>query len=160
MLKELKRRENLYLIPLIAIMLDWGSTILAMQYNSKFTELNPIGQVLGFNGIVFYAIGMMAMVTLFLFKWGIHYAANGEKRVFLTDWLAIAIAAQGIAACLNNFGIISVTHTVSGYYAFGQMTFICAAVVSFFINHRLFIEQFHPSFSYLKQESKLGCFNT
>ena len=152
MLQELKRRENLYLIPLVAIMLDWGSTVIAMQYNSRFVELNPIGQLLGLKGVAFYGIGIMAVVSVFLFKYGIRYAANGEKGVFLTDLIAIAVAIQGITACLNNFEIINATQIVGSYYAFGQVTFMFAAVASFFINYNLFVEQTHSSFLYLKRE--------
>ena len=66
MLQELKRRENLYLIPLMAIILDWGSTVIAMQYNSRFVELNPIGQMLGLKGVAF-DLDVVSVVQFVLF---------------------------------------------------------------------------------------------
>ncbi len=137
MIQLMRKRKLLYLIPLKAIMWDWGSTIIVLSSNAKSVELNPIAQPMGIYGMIGYALAIVSIMALILFKWGIRFEGNKSKEMFLTDWLAIALTIQGTIACLNNLGWISVAQSGEGLLIFGGITCGCAAVMSLLINRQI-----------------------
>lgn len=136
---DIRKREILYMIPMMAIVLDWGSTVIATLRQGEFNEINPIARAMGLEGAICYAFGFALIIGVILFRWGIRFDADGSKRVILTDCLALAVALQGFAAYLNNFGYLPIAHLFSTTYVFGPVTFLCAAIASLTINrHTLF----------------------
>ncbi len=146
MLAVLRKREILYLLPIIAITLDWGSTIITTLQRGEFIEMNPIAEVMGFNGAILYAVGILIITTIVLFKWGIGFKRNGSRGIILTDCLAIALTIQGFTAYLNNFGFVPVVQSFSNIQVFGIVTFITAAGITLFVN-RWVLSYFVPSFT-------------
>ena len=74
-------RAVLYLVALMAIVLDWGSTVIVTLQRGRFDELNPIARMMGFEGSVLYAIGIMAVMSIVLFKWGLDYQKHRDRKV-------------------------------------------------------------------------------
>ncbi len=130
-------RQILYLMALMAIALDWGSTVIVTMRRGEFDELNPIAMIMGFDIAVLYAAGIFVVMSLVLFRWGMQFAVRGERKVLLTDWLAIALTIQGFGACFNNFGIIPVANTPSDFYLSSGVSFCLAGAVASFMNGRL-----------------------
>ncbi len=133
----IKHRGILYLIALTAIVLDWGSTVIVTLQRGEFNELNPIALTMGFDGAALYAVGIIAVMALVLFKWGIQFEASRDRKVILTDWLAIALIIQGLTACFNNFGIIPVAQSLSAFYVSSGVSFCFAGVAAFSMNRDL-----------------------
>lgn len=156
MLAALKKREVLYALPIMAMMLDWVSTVIATVFihEGRFDEVNPIAGAMGLQGAVVYAIGSAAVIAFILFKWGIDFARRESRLVLLTDWLAFSLIAQGFTAYLNNFGFIPVVaHTTEDFRLFGQITFLVGGAVTLLYNCGLYIGRTYPAFPNLSRAS-------
>ncbi len=140
MLAAFRKREILYLFPIIAITLDWGSTIITTLQRGEFAELNPIAEAMGFNGAITYAVGILVITTIALFKWGRGFEQSGSRGIILTDCLAIALTIQGFAAFFNNFGLVPVVQSFNSIHTFGVVTFISAAILTLLLNRRIVSE--------------------
>ena len=125
-------------------MLDWGSTILITLQRGEFTEMNPIAEAIGFDGAILYAVGILVITTIVLFKWGLHFKRSGSSRIILTDCLAIALTIQGFAAFLNNYEFVPVAESVNNIQIFGVVTFVVAALLTLLVN-RWVLSELLPS---------------
>ena len=139
---DIRKREILYMIPMMAIVLDWGSTVISTLRQGEFNEINPIARAMGLEGAICYAFGFALIIGVILFKWGIRFDTNGNKKIILTDCLALALVLQGFLAYLNNFGYLPIANLFSTTYIFGPVTFLCAVGTSLTLNrHILFKRQ-------------------
>ncbi|MFC2027078.1 hypothetical protein ACFLU3_00165 [Chloroflexota bacterium] len=138
---DIRKREILYMIPVMAIVLDWGSTVIATLRQGEFNEINPIARAMGLEGAICYAFGFALIIGVILFRWGIRFDINGNKRVILTDCIALVVTMQGFLAYLNNFGYLPITHLFGATLVFGLVTFLCASIASLTINRHILFQQ-------------------
>lgn len=136
---DIRKREIFYMIPMLTIVLDWGSTLIVSLRQGEFNEINPIARAMGLECAICYAFGFALIIGVILFRWGIRFDVNGNKRVVLTDCIAVVVVIQGLLAYLNNFGYLEITHLFGTSPVFGLVTFIFASIASLVINrHMLF----------------------
>ncbi|MCP4613922.1 MAG: hypothetical protein GY845_34980 [Planctomycetes bacterium] len=102
--------------------------------------MNPIAEAMGFNVAILYAVGILVMTTIALFKWGRGFEQSGSRGIILTDCLAIALTIQGFAAFFNNLGLVPVVQPFNSIHAFGVVTFISAAILTLLLNRRIVSE--------------------
>ncbi|MBT4512648.1 MAG: hypothetical protein HOC20_10625 [Chloroflexi bacterium] len=137
MLTVLNKREVLYAFPITAMVLDWVSAVIATIFlnDGQFVEANPVAMFLGFEGAILCAMGIVAIMSVILFRLGISFAEKRSRWIFISDWLAIALAIGGFMAYLNNFGFVPIlVHTANDLFLLSQLTCFFALVTSFFIN--------------------------
>lgn len=130
-------REKCYIAAIGAIALDLGSTTTVTLRRGSFAEYNPIAQCIGLPGTIVYGLGILALVSFVLMKWGLDWARREDKGVFFTDLIGIEVFISGIFDFLHNYGFIYLIHSYTHFYIFTGASFSFAALVSLLINRHL-----------------------